>query len=58
MGKITIKKSHRGNFTAWAKSNGFGSVQEASGHVMANKAKYSPHVVEMANFTRNAASWN
>lgn len=48
-----IKPSHRGKFTAWAKTHGFNSVQEAAAHVMANKDKYSHEVVEMANFARN-----
>lgn len=50
---IHIKKSHRGRFTAWAKAHGFASVQEAADAVMANKANYSPDVVEMANFAKN-----
>ncbi len=50
---INIKPSHKGRFTAWAKSHGM-SVQEAASHVMANKSKFSPGIVKEANFARNA----
>jgi hypothetical protein len=54
---IHIKKANEGKFTAWAKNNGFSSVQAAAMHVMANKTKYTPEVVKMANFACNAKSW-
>jgi hypothetical protein len=53
---IEIKKKNRGKFTKWAKARGMG-VQEAARKVMANKDKYPPSVVKMANFARNAAKW-
>ena len=55
---INIKASHAGRFTAWAKAHGFAGVQEAASHVMANKEKYSPEVVKMANFARNSTKFN
>lgn len=51
-GGINIKPSHRGRFTAWAKSHNM-SVQEAASHVMANKGQYDSSVVKMANFAKN-----
>lgn len=54
---IHIKKANQGKFTDWAKTHGFSSAQAAASHVMANKAKYSAHVVEMANFARNATKF-
>lgn len=53
MNPIKIKPSHKGKFTAWATEHGFKSVQDAASAVMANKDKYSPEVVKMANFARN-----
>ena len=53
---IEIKKENRGKFTKWAKARGMG-VQEAARKVLANKDRYPPSVVKMANFARNAASW-
>jgi len=53
---IEIKKKNRGKFTRWAKARGMG-VQEAAKKVMANKEKYSPAVVKMANFAKNAAKF-
>ena len=50
---INIKPSHEGMFTDWARQHGM-SVSEAASHVLANKSKYSAHVVKMANFARNA----
>lgn len=55
--KIKIKKENKGKFTAWAKKKGM-SVEDAAIHVMINKDKYSPEVVKMANFAKNAAEWN
>ena len=54
---IEIKPENEGKFTAWAKKRGMG-VQEAARKVLANKGKYPPSVVKMANFARNAAGWN
>lgn len=56
--KIRIKPKNRGKFTRWAKRHGFRSVQSAASHVMANKGKYGPGVVKMANFARNSKKWN
>lgn len=53
---IEIKKENRGKFTKWAKARGMG-VQEAARKVMANKDKYPPSIVKMANFARNAAKF-
>jgi hypothetical protein len=54
---IHIKPENRGKFTAWASSRGM-SVPEAANKVMANTDQYSPGVVKMANFAKNAAGWN
>ena len=56
-GKIYIKPSKRGTFTAAAKKRGKG-VQEFASQVMANKENYSPAMVKKANFAKNAAKWN
>ena len=53
---IEIKPENKGKFTAWAKKRGMG-VQEAARKVMANKGKYPPSIVKMANFARNAAKF-
>jgi len=53
---IEIKPENEGKFTAWAKKRGMG-VQEAARKVLANKGKYPPSVVKMANFAKNAAGW-
>ena len=50
---INLNPKHKGEFTAWARAHGFSSVQAAATHVMANRAKYPKHVVEMANFAHN-----
>lgn len=50
---IHLNPKHKGEFTAWAKAHGFASVQVAASHVMANRTKYAPHVIEMANFAKN-----
>ena len=55
-GSINIKPENRGKFTEWAKRNGM-SVSEAANKVMANTENYSPSVVKMANFAKNAAKW-
>lgn len=55
-GKIHIKESKRGTFTAAAKSRGMG-VQEFASKVLANKDEYSPAMVKKANFARNASKW-
>lgn len=51
-GKIFIKPSKRGTFTAAAKKRGMG-VQEFASKVLANKDNYSPAMVKKANFARN-----
>lgn len=56
-GKIYIKPSKRGTFTAAAKSRGMG-VQEFASKVLANKENYSTAMVKKANFARNAAKWH
>jgi hypothetical protein len=55
-GKINIKPSKRGTFTAAATKRGKG-VQEFARQVLANKDKYSPAMVKKANFARNASKW-
>jgi hypothetical protein len=54
---ININPKNEGKFTAWAKKRGM-SVAEAADKVMANKSKYSKEVVKMANFAKNARSFN
>lgn len=56
-GKIYIKPSKRGTFTAAAKKHGKG-VQEFASQVLANKENYSPAMIKKANFARNAAKWH
>ena len=56
-GKIHIKPSKRGTFTAAAKRHGK-SVQSFATQVLANKENYSPAMVKKANFARNAAKWH
>lgn len=53
---IHIKPENRGKFTAWASAHNM-SVPEAANRVMANTDNYSPSVVKMANFAKNAAKW-
>jgi len=53
---IEIDPKNKGKFTRWAKARGMG-VQEAARKVMANKDRYPPSVVKMANFARNAAKF-
>lgn len=55
-GKIFIKPSKRGTFTAAAKKHGK-SVQAFASQVLANKENYSPAMVKKANFARNASKW-
>ena len=55
-GKIHIKPSKRGTFTAAAKKRGMG-VQEFASKVLTNKENYSSAMVKKANFARNAAHW-
>lgn len=55
-GKIHIKPSKRGTFTAAAKKRGMG-VQEFAGKVLANKGNYSSAMVKKAQFAKNAAGW-
>lgn len=56
-GKIHIKESKKGTFTAAAKAHGK-SVQAFASQVLANKDNYSPAMVKKANFARNAAKWH
>ena len=56
-GRIHIKKSKRGTFTAAAKKHGK-SVQAFASQVLANKGNYSPAMVKKANFARNSAKWH
>lgn len=56
-GKIHIKESKKGTFTAAAKKHGK-SVQEFAQQVLGNKNSYSSAMVKKANFARNAASWH
>jgi hypothetical protein len=53
----TIKPENRGKFTKWAEGKGMG-VAEAANTVMRNKEDYTTNVVQMANFAKNAQSWN
>ena len=53
---IEIKPENKGKFTAWAKKRGM-TVKEAYRKVLANKDKYPPSIVKMANFARNASKW-
>ena len=53
---IEIKPENKGKFTRWAKSRGM-SVSQAANTVMSNTDSYSPSVVKMANFAKNAAGW-
>ena len=55
-GKIFIKPSKRGTFTAAATKHGMG-VQEFARKVLANPDNYSPAMRKKANFARNAAHW-
>lgn len=56
-GKIYIKPSKRGTFTAAAKQRGLG-VQEFASKVLANKDNYSTAMVRKANFAKNASKWH
>lgn len=56
-GSIHIKPENRGKFGDWAQAHDMGT-QEAARHVMANKENYSPAVVKMANFAKNASTWD
>lgn len=56
-GRIHIKPSKRGTFTAAAKRHGK-SVQEFASQVLANKEDYSPAMVKKANFAKNASKWH
>lgn len=56
-GKIHIKPSKKGTFTAAAKKHGK-SVQSFASQVLANKENYSPAMVKKANFARNATKWH
>lgn len=56
-GKIHIKPSKRGTFTAAAKQRGLG-VQEFASKVLANKENYSTAMVRKVNFAKNASKWH
>lgn len=56
-GKIHIKPSKRGTFTAAASKHDMG-VQEFASKVLANKEDYSPAMVKKANFAKNASKWH
>ena len=55
-GKINIKPSKRGTFTAAATKHGK-SVQGFASQVLNNKDNYSSAMVKKANFARNASKW-
>ena len=55
-GKIYIKPSKRGTFTAAAKKHGKG-VQEFARQVLVNKENYSPAMIKKANFARNSTKF-
>lgn len=55
-GKIHIKPSKRGTFTAAAKKHGK-SVQAFASQVLAHPENYSPAMRKKANFARNASRW-
>lgn len=55
-GKIHIKASKKGTFTAAAKKHGKG-VQSFASQVLAHKGNYSPAMVKKANFAKNASKW-
>ena len=55
-GKIHIKDSKKGTFTAAAKKHGM-SVQEFASKVLAHPENYSPAMRKKANFARNASHW-
>lgn len=52
-GKIHIKPSHQGRFTAWAHKHGY-TMSEA---IAAGKNSSDPHVRKMATFAANARKW-
>lgn len=56
-GKIRIKDSKKGTFTAAASKHGK-SVQAFASQVLAHPGNYSPAMVKKANFARNAAKWH
>ena len=56
-GRIYIKPSKKGTFTAAAKQRGLG-VQEFASKVLANKDNYSTAMVKKANFAKNTSKWH
>lgn len=56
-GRIHIKPSKKGTFTAAAKKQGK-SVQAFASQVLAHKENYSPAMIKKANFARNASKWH
>jgi hypothetical protein len=55
-GKIHIKPSKRGTFTAAASKHGMG-VQQFASKILAHPENYSHAMRKKANFARNAAKW-
>ena len=53
---IHIKKSKRGSFTKWCKSQGFDGVTEEC--IRKGKASKDPRIRKKANFAANARKWN
>lgn len=56
-GRIYIKPSKRGTFTAAAKQRGLG-VQEFASRVLANPNNYSEAMRKKAQFAKNASKWH
>lgn len=56
-GRIYIKPSKRGTFTAAAKQRGL-SVQEFASRVLANPNNYSEAMRKKAQFAKNASKWH
>jgi hypothetical protein len=56
-GKIRIKPSKRGTFTAAATKHNMG-VQEFANYVLSHKDKFSPLMVKKAVFAKNAKKWH
>lgn len=53
----TIKKSHKGLFTAKAKKAGM-SVQGYASKVLSPSSRASSTTKKQANFAKNASKWN
>ena len=48
-----VEEKNKGNFTRWAKRNGFKDACSAASSVMSDSKKYSKRVVKMANYAKN-----